>query len=511
MAGDMDPSRALFLGIDVGTQSVRAAVFDAEGTLYALGTGPIETQYPQPGWAEQRPEDWWGGLIKAVAQALESGRIRGNDIVGVGLDCTACTVLACDHQGTPLRPALLWMDQRSHAQAQTINATNDPSLRWVSDVVSPEWMLPKALWLKQNEPSIYGSAGWIIECTDWMMHQLTGQWTLSFNHIAVKWNYVAPEGGWSANLLRETGLEDLPQKWPKQIVQYGRGSAVLCKAAAERLGLKPGTPVAQGGIDAYAGMIGLGAVASGKMAMIMGSSTCHLVNAEKPLLGTGMLGCYPDAIRPGLFTLEGGQTATGSIVNWYREHFAGNEAQEAERTGQSVFAILDGKAAAAPAGCEGLVCLDHWQGARTPLKDPLSRGAWWGLSLSHGPGHMLRSIYEATAYGTRHILEDLAQHGLKVTHLYAGGGGAKSQLWLQIHADVCGVPVSIPAQTESCARGSAIIAAVHTGHFASLEEAAQAMVQMGRMIEPDGRNQSVYQEGYQRYRQLYEMQRKCRG
>lgn len=500
---DTTLNKLLYLGLDIGTQSVRAVLFDAHGQRRGMGTAPLATTYPQPGWAEQQPLEWWKGLELAIPQALQQANATANDIAAIGLDSTACTVLAVDALGMPIRPALLWMDQRSHAEAQLLMATKDPSLRWVSDVVSPEWMLPKALWLKQTERANYDAAHRLVECTDWIMYQLTGEWTLSLNHVAVKWNYVAPEGGWSRSMLEKVGLEDLPDKWPHTVVPYGAGSGKLSSSAAATLGLNAGTPVAQGGIDAYAGMIGLGAIAPGKLAMIMGSSTCHLVNADQPLLGTGMLGCYADAIRPGLYTLEGGQTATGSIVNWYREHFAGNEEKEATRIGTSVYELLDQKAAKVAPGCDGLLCLDHWQGARTPLKDPLSRGTWWGLTLSHGPGHMLRSIYEGTAYGTKAILDDLAKHGLPITQLIAGGGGVKSRLWLQVHADVCGVPLSIPAETEACALGSAIVAAVHVGHFASLEDAALNMVRLDAVIEPNAELTDLYRDGYMKYGKLY--------
>ena len=478
-------------------------MFDGKGKRLGMGTSPLQTTFPQPGWAEQQPREWWKGLGTAVPEAIRQSGIAADTIAAIGLDSTACTVLAVDAQGQPVRPALLWMDQRSHSEAQLLSDTKDASLRWVSGNVSPEWMLPKALWLKKHEPAHYARAHRLVECTDWLMNQLTGQWTLSLNHVAVKWNYVAPEGGWSRSLLEQAGLGDLVEKWPRDVVPYGQGTGRLSASAAEVLGLPIGLPVSQGGIDAYAGMIGLGAIAPGKLAMIMGSSTCHLVNADQPLLGTGMLGCYADAIRPGLFTLEGGQTATGSIVNWYRENFAGNEEKEAARQGKTVYDVLDAQAGKAPAGCDGLLCLDHWQGARTPLKDPVSRGAWWGLTLSHGPGHLLRSIYEGTAYGTRAILNDLAKHGLTITQLIAGGGGVKSRLWLQIHADVCQTPLSIPAETEACALGSAMIAAVHAGHYASLEDAAASMVRLDAVIEPDHKQATAYEEGFQKYSKLY--------
>jgi ribulose kinase len=319
----------------------------------------------------------------------------------------------------------------------------------------------------------------------------------------VKWNYVRPNGGWSAKMLAAVGLDDLPTKWPARIVPLGGGEATISRAAAAALGLRPGTPVAQGGIDAYLGMLGLGAVGAGDLAMIMGSSTCHLAMSASPLLGSGMLGCYPDAVVEGLYTLEGGQTATGSILNWYRQHFAGNEAAEAERTGRSVYEILDAQAAAVPPGCEGLVCLDHWQGNRCPLKDPRSRGVFMGLTLSHGPAHLFRSIYEATAFGTRYILDDLASHGFAVKRLFAGGGGAKSRLWLQIHADVLNRSIVLPREAEACALGAALVAAVHAGHYPDLDTAAGQMVQTAAVVEPRAEVVRVYEEAYGRYRGVY--------
>src|SRR5262249_42697543 len=189
--------------------------------------------------------------------------------------------------------------------------------------------------------------------------------------------------------------------------------------------------------------------------------------------------------------------------NGPRQPFAGNEAAEAERTGRNVYEILDAKAAAVPPGCEGLVCLDYWQGNRCPLKDPRARGTLWGLTLSHGPGHVFRSIYEATAFGTRHILEDLRNHGFTVRPLFAGGGGARSGLWVRIHADVLGLPVYLPRESEACALGSALVAAVHSGHYSNLDEAARNMVQIAELIEPQPGNQRVYDYYYAKYVATY--------
>lgn len=494
----------ILLGLDVGTQSLRAALIDLNGRTLGFATAPIDTQYPQPTWAEQDPEQWWSSARFAVAQVLETVAGSAERIAGIGLDCTACTVVACDLDGQPLRPALLWMDQRSHREADDISRTDDPALRFVSGRVSPEWMLPKALWLKRNEPELYDRADRIVECTNWLMHRLTGEWTLSKNHCAVKWNHAGPDGGWPRRLMTAVGLDDLIGKWPDRIESLGTGGATLCRSAAEWLGLRPGTPVAQGGIDAYLGMLGMGATGDGDVAVIVGSSTCHLAQSRAGVFGSGASGCFPDATVDGLYTIEAGQTATGSVLDWYRRHFATREQAEADRLGVPVWQILDEAAAAVPPGSEGLIVREDWQGNRSPYKNPSARGVIHGLSLAHGPAHIVRAIYEATAHGTRLILEDLVRHGMRLERVVMGGGGARSPLWLQIHADVLGRPIHLTRETESCALGAAMAAGVGAGLFHDFDEAARALVQPDRTIEPIASHGAIHDEQFARYVATYE-------
>lgn len=498
------PIQDLLLGLDFGTQSVRAAVVKTNGQIIAFGTHDLTTTYPKPTWAEQNPDQWWAGVALAVAEALKKADATADQIRGIGLDTTACTVVACKSDGTVLRPALLWMDQRSAAEADRISATHDPVLKYVSGRVSPEWMLPKALWLKKHELEMYKSADRLVECTDWMMHKLTGQWTLALNHVAVKWNYAKPDGGWPAGLIDAVELDDIFAKWPKNIVPLGRGDGVLCKKAAVHLGLIAGTPVAQGGIDAYLGMLGMGATASGDVAVIVGSSTCHLAQSKTGVFGSGAAGCYPEATVEGLYTLEAGQTATGSILDWFRRHLAHAQEAEATKRGVPVYQVLDEQAAQVPAGCEGLIARDDWQGNRSPYKNPSARGAWTGLSLAHTPAHMFRSIYEATALGTRQILEDAAAFGLEVNRIFLGGGGAKSALWTQIHADAIGRPIHVPAESESCALGAAMAAGLAAGIYRDFDAAAAAMVRIQKVVEPNAGNKAVYDEVYVRYVDTYQ-------
>jgi ribulokinase len=470
----------LLLGIDVGTQSARAALMTPQGATVAMGSAKIASDYPHPGWAEQRPSDWWNAIALAVQTSLKG--IDPARVKAIGLDATACTVVACADDGTPLRPALLWADQRAVKEAEELSASGDPNLAYIGGRLSPEWMLPKALWLARHAPDDFARAARVVECTDWLMHRLTGAWTLSLNNVTVKWDYAR---GWPAKMLAM--VPGLREKWPAKVLPLGAPAGEL---VTDELGLKKGTLVAQGGIDAYLGMIGLGATAPGDVAIITGSSTCHLAQSKEGVFDSGAAGCYPDAIVVGEHTIEAGQTATGSILSWFKEKIGHGATWEA----------LDAEASAIPAGAEGLVVREDWQGNRSPFKNGRARGAITGLSLHHGPAHILRAIYEATSLGTRAILDDLAAHGLVEKRIVLGGGGARSKLWLQIQADVLGRPIQLTDEPESCALGSAIVAAVAAGVFPDLGAAARSMVQLERTVEPSGQS---YDELYAAYQDLY--------
>ncbi len=494
-----DPTPPYVFGIDIGTQSLRAGLFDLEGRPLVFVTREYPVRHPRPGWAEQDPGQWWDALVTTVRECVKRSGVEPSEIVALSLDNASCTVVAIDAGGEPLRPALLWMDVRAHDQANRVTATHDPILRYVGNIESPEWMIPKAMWIKENEPEVYGQADKIVESIDWLNYKLTGRWVGCMNNVTCKWNYATPEGGWSPDLLRQLGVEDLHDRWPAEILPVAEAVGPLLPSVAETLGLSPTTQVIQGAIDAYAGSIGLDTLRPGRLALITGSSTCHLAVSEEALFDSMSWGPYPDAVVPGLWILEGGQVSTGSIVKWFVDQFAYREQLEASERDTSAYEILDKDASAIPPGSEGLVLLDYWQGNRSPLRDPLARGVVWGLSLKHSRAHVFRAIYEGTAYGTRHILEDLANAGFECTEMYACGGGTKSELWMQIHADVCQLPIFIPEVQEAMTLGSAICAAVGSGHYSSLAEAAEQMVRVETKVEPDPSMKEVYDFYFQKY------------
>jgi len=267
----------------------------------------------------------------------------------------------------------------------------------------------------------------------------------------------------------------------------------LTPEAAVHLGLPAGTPVAQGGADAEIGMIGLGVVRPGKLALITGSSHLHLGLSDKPFHGRGIWGTYADALIPGLHVVEGGQVSTGSVVNWFKAMLS--DAWDYER--------LTAEALALPPGAEGLIVQDHFQGNRTPYTDPRSRGVVSGLTLKHGPAHIFRAIIEGIAFGTELILETMRGAGYAPEEVVICGGPSRHDIWLQIHADVSGVPLTTTRVPDAPALGSAILAAVGAGSYPDIAGAADAMVHPVRTVEPDAGRHETYRAFYEAYRDTY--------
>jgi FGGY-family pentulose kinase len=490
------------IGVDVGTQSVRSCLFDLAGTVVASATRPLATTYPKPAWAEQDAEAWWRGAVETLQEIMQASRVNPKDVVGLSYDCTACTVVALTEDGTPLRPALLWMDERAYAEADEASATGHEVLRYCGGKVSPQWMIPKGRWLERHEPALFAGARWIVDEADFFTWRLTGRMTASLNTATAKWNYVRPLGGWPPTFLRAVQAERLAEKWPTEVLPVGHPVGRLCEAVAREVGLSPETIVAQGGIDAHAGEIALGAVGPGDLALILGSSTCHMAQSPTPVFAN-IWGPYPDALVDGMYTLEGGQTATGSILQWLVERFGSAAVVQATSRGQEVYAYLDGLAEAIPAGSEGLLVLDYFQGNRTPHKDPLARGTVVGLTLKHTLAHLYRAVVEGICFGTRQILDDMATQGFALERIVAGGGGAKSRLWTQIQADVLGRPIHLPRDKETMALGAAIWAGLGAGVFKTYQEAISRMVHLERAVAPVPERRTAYDTLYREYVDLY--------
>jgi FGGY-family pentulose kinase len=492
----------LVMGIDAGTGGIRAGLFTLEGEAVSFYDQSYETLYPSPAWAEQRPQDWWNALVTAVQGCLASNIGARERVIGLAIDAP-CNILLTDEKGTPLTNSLIWMDLRGASQAKRLTETQDAVLRYCGMDVPAEWPLPKALWLKENNAELWQQATYLVEQMSWLAWKLTGSQAVPQNSAVAKWHYRvnATEdvpAGWPRSLMHAVGLEDLPEKLFSTVVPMGGKVGELNAESAQLLGLREGIAVSMSGIDAYAGMVGMGVVTPGTLALVTGTSTCQLVQSRQAVFDPGLWGPFEDAVVQGDWTLEAGQTSTGGSVRWLLDLFGEKLPQGSER-----YIAADDAAAAVAPGAEGLTVLDFWQGSRTPIKDPHARGTIWGLTPHHGPGHLLRAIYEGTAYGNRHILEKLHALGVPTQNIVACGGGTRSTLWLQILADVAGLPITLTKVSDAVSLGSAMCAAVGAGIFADFQEASQSMVHPSRTIEPDLSRYALYTEGYELYKETY--------
>lgn len=552
--------RILVMGVDGGTESIRVSCFDAKtGEVVGSATAiPYPTTYPYPGWAEQNPRDWYEGLCQAVRQTMRTvQQALDNDyeMAAVCLDTTCCSVVALDETFQPLRPCLLWMDQRSVAQTRQVATfgKGDPALlvngNKNSPSISAEWLIPKALWLRQNEyESTWLKSHVICEYQDYLNHRLTGVMTASACNAATRWNWDVQRGCTNdynkgsytpdlpTSLLRVLGMPDLTQKLPETCLAMGELVGTLTERASKDLGLPLDTKVIQGGPDAFVGMIGLGCVGGDavfkkrqskdgtkspslgltsdtinkenkpRLCLITGSSHLHclvvpaLSEEDKDRRGSfsGMWGPYQDSPLPGLAFCEGGQSSTGSLLRWARTKLFDDSMSYSE---------LDLLASQVPPGSDGLVALATFQGSRTPVTDPLARGAFIGLTLSHTKAHVWRALMEGVCFGTRSCIEAL-ELATNVTceEIVLAGGIARSNFWLQMHADITNKTIRVFGSDHNAPLlGCAILASVGIGVYDSVEEAAQAMLPPSQLIVPHASAVAQYQKIYtQVYSHVFE-------
>lgn len=493
------------LGIDAGTESFRAGIYDETGHCLGFGVSPNTNIHRHPAWGEQEIAKWDVAMVESIKRAIAAAGVKPEEIKGIGLDGTSCTVVFLDRNGKPLRDAIMWMDIRASKEAEEIAATGDEALEYIGHAnLSAEWFPCKVLWTKRNEPKIYDAAETIFEQTDWMVYRLTGEITGNINTTTVRWFYNELKGGFPESLYNRIGLDDVLPKLPKRIVKIGEVAGTLTREMAEKTGLPEGIPIAGGGADAYIGVIGVNALEAGKLALITGSSQLHIGVSPVELHTRGLFGSFPNALIPGLNLVEAGQVSTGSVLKWFLSNFLSSEIEkEAAAAGGSVYDLLNERAAKLTPGSDGLVVLEHWQGNRTPWVDATSRGVIRGLTLSHTPVHIYRAIMESVAYGTEVIIRRMNEANFKIDEIIACGGATQSDLWMQINADVTGKPISIPAEQQAVSLGAAIAATVVAGMYGDLREAADAMVSVAKRIEPIMQNHELYKEYVDQYDATY--------
>ena len=337
------------IGVDGGTEGIRVGLFDANGEPHGFARASYETTHPCSTWAEQYPQSWWDALVKAVRQLLAESGAPADAIAGMSLACTSSTVVFCDREGRPCRPAIIWMDVRSAKQGRELLATGDPALKYSGyETASAEWLPCKALWVLEHEPDVYRSSERICEYTDWLGFWLTGQWAASINTATIRAYYDRDAGGWPDCLYSAVGMPDLIEKLSPNVLDMGELLGLLTEQAAAELGLIPGLAVAVGGADAFVGMVGMNVLAPGKVALVTGSSHLQLAQSTTASYAKGLFGAYTDAVVPGQYTLEGGQISTGSVVRWFRDLCNGSYFEAGESVPGRAYDKLEREAALLP-------------------------------------------------------------------------------------------------------------------------------------------------------------------
>ena len=505
------------IGVDVGTGSARAGVFDGEGRMLGQASRVIKAWRPEAEFVQQSTTDIWMAVCASVREALaQAGEVT---VRGIGFDAT-CSLVVLDAGGGPVSVSLdgapeqnviVWMDHRAGAEADRINTGGYDVLRYVGGRISLEMETPKLLWLKKHRAKAWDQAAHFFDLPDFLTWRATGSLARSLCSTVCKWTYLGHEKRWDESYFRAIGLGDLADEGFARIGTDIRplGSVVggLSAAAAAELGLSAGIPVGTSAIDAHAGGIGVIGAALGdsrpdapgllhRLALVGGTSSCHMAVSAEPRFVPGVWGPYYAAMVPGLWLNEGGQSATGSLIDHVVTTHAAYPAmlEQARGAGETIYqrlnAVLEtmaGSVAFPAALTEGLHVMPDFHGNRSPRADASLRGMVSGLRLAAGPEDLALlylATLQAVAYGTRHIVETLNAEGYAIDTILACGGGTKNPVFLREHADATGCTLVLPQEPEAVLLGAAILGAVAGGLQPDVPQAMAAMSRAGSVIAP---------------------------
>ncbi len=484
----------LFLGIDVGTSALKAVAVDETGIVRGQASAPYETITPQPGWTEQRPDDWWDACLIALRHL--GTLVPLTDVAAIGLTGQMHGSVFLDAEQQVIRPALMWNDQRTTAEAAAIERTIGVE-RLVAVTGSRSFTgftAPKLLWLRQNATIAYKRVHHLLLPKDYIRLRLTGDLATDVGDASGTGLFDVGARAWSSEIVDALDLDAsvLPRAYEGPEV-----TGVLLPAVAADLGLRPGIPVVAGGGDQQAGAVGAGAVTPGVAMTSIGTSAEVFAPAEsyrpEP---DGRLHVMCHAV-PGTWHAMGVMLAGGGALRWLANAVA------PLTPGVDPIEALSSLAAASPPGARGLLFAPYLSGERMPHNDPHATAAFVGLTAAHDIGDMARAVMEGVAFNLREILDITRATGTPVAEMRLIGGGARSDTWTQILADIYAMPVVRMESTEGTAIGAALLASVGAGSFASVRQATEACVRVGAIVEPRAETLATYAEQYERFRQLY--------
>lgn len=528
------------IGVDFGTLSGRAVLVNAKtgeeccSAVYEYPHAVMDRCLPcgkklGQDWALQDPNDYLEVLYHTIPQVLRDSGVSPDDVIGIGTDFTACTLVACKSDGTPLcnvpgfadEPhayVKLWKHHAAQSYANRLNAVAaERGEAWLANYggkISSEWAIPKIWQVLDEAPAVYAATDRYIEAADWIIWQLCGQEVRSSCAAGYKEIWNKKTGYPSKDFFKalDTRLENVAEeKLSTDLQPLGNRAGDLTAEMAARIGLKPGIAVAVGNVDAHVCVPSVGIDAPGKMLAIMGTSTCHMLMGTEEHQVPGMCGVVEDGILPGYFGYEAGQSCVGDHFSWFIDNcLPASYRDMAAKENQNIHAFLRSRAEKLRPGESGLLALDWWNGNRSVLVDVDLTGMMLGMTLQTKPEEIYRALIEATAYGTRMIIETFRENGVDVNEFYASGGiSQKDPMTMQIYADVIKMPVKIAGSAQGPAFGSAIFASVAAGSAAggydSIFEAARAMGKVkDKIYYPIEQNSRIYDKLFAEYKTLHD-------
>jgi xylulokinase len=480
------------LGIDVSTTATKAVLIDESGTVSGVGAAEYGFEVPQPLWSEQEPGLWWDGAVAAIRSVLATTGTAGNDVAAIGLTGQMHGLVLLDERNGVLRPAILWNDQRTAAECDAIRAAVGPErlIAITGNDALTGFTAPKLVWVRDHEPEVWRQIAHVLLPKDFVRLRLTGDHAVDKADGAGTILFDLAERDWSPEILDALQIDRawLPPTFEGPVV-----TGSVSAAASAATGLKAGTPVVAGGGDQAANAVGVGAVAEGTVALSLGTSGVIFATTNQPLFEpAGRVHSFCHAVPDRWHLMSVMLSAAGSL-RWFRDALApGVE-----------FADLVGPAAEVPAGSEGLFFLPYLTGERSPHPDPLARGAFVGLTVTHDRRHLTRSVLEGVAYGLRDGLDLMIEAGMPAPRqIRASGGGTASPLWRQILADILGAEIATVTTSEGAAFGAGLLAAVGAGWFPAVGAATDAWVATTVVAAPD-KDAAIYRERHAGYRALY--------
>ena len=494
---------AHLLGIDVGTSGTKTLVCSERGKVLATATAEHSISSPKPGWSEQDPLDWWDATIKATKAVLRKAKLKATDVGGIGLSGQMHGSVFLGDGEKPLRPALLWNDQRTAEQCDEIERRAGGRAALIDLVANPAltgFTAPKILWVRRHEPRVYERTKHILLPKDYVRFRMTGEYATEVSDASGTLLLDVANRRWSERLL---ALLEIDASLLPRLHESPEITGKLHDAGARALGLRPGVPVVGGGGDQAAGAVGNGIVTSGIISATLGTSGVVFAHADQPTRDPrGRVHTMCHAV-PGKWCVFGCMLSAGGSFQWFRNALAQEEVALAKRKKVDPYELLIAGAQRAPVGSEGLFFLPYLTGERCPYPDPAAKGGWIGLTSRTLRRDMIRSLLEGVTFGMRDALQIMKEMNIPITQVRASGGGARSAFWRQLQADIYNAPIVLTNASEGPAYGVALLAGVGTGVWSSVEQACAASIKQTKKIAPNRKSATFYDRPYGTFRKLY--------